>query len=256
MPLLAKILIASLIGGLLSLFGGIALLARASWVRKFSLHFVSFAAGAILSAGLLDLLPEALEFAKLSGGDTTVVFVSVLAGILAFFILEQILYRFHPHHHEDAGAGEHNHATPQLLLIGDTIHNFIDGILIAVTFLANPSLGVLTTVAVAVHEIPQEIGDFSVMLTHGWSRRKVLWSNVVSSLASLLGAVLAFSAQNLLVPHLPALLALAAGIFIYIAVADLIPDLSHGIGRDKPSHVLAMLLLGIFTVGILGVYLR
>lgn len=259
MPLLLKIIIASLAGGLFSLVGGIVLLARAEWVRKFSVHFVSFAVGALLAAAFLDLLPEALELGEEAGlQEPQALFGFTLIGLLGFFVLERVIFKFHPHHHESLAEPEahHHHPAPTLLLIGDTVHNFIDGALIAVTFLADPALGILTTIAVAAHEIPQEIGDFSVMLTHGWSKKKVLWVNVFSSLASVLGAILAFGLREAVVPFLPQSLALTAGIFIYIAGSDLIPDISHESNRDKLSHILVLLLLGIFAVGILGVFLE
>lgn len=260
MPILTKIIIASLVGGLFSLVGGVAILSRPSWVRKFTIHFISFAIGALLATALLDLLPEALEFADEAGlPEPHSIFIFVLAGFLGFFILEKLIFKFHPHHHEhleEEGAEHHHHPVATLLLIGDTAHNFIDGVLIAITFLAEPALGVLTTVAVAAHEIPQEIGDFSVMLAHGWSRAKVLWANIGSSLMSLAGAILAFFARDFLGPVLPQLLALTAGVFIYIAAVDLIPDVSHERSRDKLSHILILLLLGILAVGFLGFYLE
>lgn len=259
MPLLLKIIIASLAGGLFSLVGGVVLLARADWVRKFSVHFVSFAVGALLAAAFLDLLPEALEFGQEAGFlQPQALFSFTLFGLLGFFVLERVIFKFHPHHHESLGEPDahHHHPAPTMLLIGDTVHNFIDGALIAVTFLADPAIGVLTTIAVAAHEIPQEIGDFSVMLSHGWSRKKVLWANVSSSLMSVVGALLAFGLKDLIVPFLPQALALTAGIFIYIAGSDLIPDIAHESNRDKLSHILLLLLLGIFAVGILGAYLE
>lgn len=259
MPLFAKIIIGSLVGGLFSLIGGLVLLRNVTWVKKFSVHFISFAVGAMLAAALLDLLPEALEFAEDAGmAEPHALFRFVLLGLLGFFVLERVILKFHPHHHEhiDHDEAEQHHPAPTLLLIGDTIHNFIDGALIAITFIANPALGVLTTIAVAAHEIPQEIGDFSVMLSHGWAKRKVLWANIISSLASVVGATLAFLAQDLIAPVLPQALALTAGIFIYIAGSDLIPDIAHEKNRDKLSHVIALLLLGVIAVGGLGMYLE
>lgn len=239
MSLLLKIFLASFISGVLSLIGGIALLFKAHWVRRFSIHFTSFAVGALLATAFLDLLPEA-------NGE----FIYVLLGILGIFVLERLVLKFHPHHHED--TAEHHHPVPTLLMIGDTIHNFIDGILIAISFLTDPSLGVLATFAVAAHELPQEISDFSVMLNHGWARKKVLFANLFSSLASVAGALLGFAIRGILEPWLPQLLALTAGIFIYIAIADLMPDISGKSPRDKFSHVLILLILGVIAVWGLG----
>ena len=254
MPLLVKIILASLVGGLFSLVGGFALLARASWVKRFSIHLVSFAIGALLATAFLDLLPESLELAE-EGGliDPRALFVYALFGVVLFFVLERLIIHFHPHHHKD--TEEHHHPTPTLLLFGDTVHNFIDGGVIAASFIADPSLGVLATAAVAAHEIPQEIGDFSVMLHHGWSRPRVMWANVFSSLASLVGAIVVFVMRDTLQPLLPQLLAVTAGIFIYIAAADLIPDVSKDAPRDRSSHIFVLMFLGIAAVWILGRYL-
>lgn len=257
MPLLLKIIFASLITGLLGLAGGgLTLLWKTEWVKKFSLHLISFAIGVLLATATLDLLPESIE---LAGKNIEGLFIGLLAGIVGFFGLERLIFKFHPHHHEDdelAGAEAHHHVAPVLLLVGDTVHNFIDGILIAVTFLANPALGLLTAVAVAAHEIPQEISDFSIMLFHGWSRKKVVWANIFSAFSSLVGAIAAFAFRDLIFPYIPQLLAFTAGVFIYIAVADLIPDVSQKTGSDKISHILVLLLLGIASVWILGIYLE
>ena len=252
MPLLLKILIATVVSGLFSLAGGIALLGRAKWINQFSVHFVSFAVGVLLATSFLDLLPEGVEFAA-EGAEK--VFLSALVGIIAFFTLERLILKFHPHHHVDEDAS-HHHPVPLLLSIGDTFHNFIDGILVAVSFLANPALGVVTAFSVAAHEIPQEISDFSVMLNHGWGRRKVLWANIFSSLASVAGGVLAYLFRDAIYPVLPQLLGATAGIFLYIATADLIPEISSKEHWDKTSHVLGLVILGAVSVGLLIYFLE
>lgn len=251
MSLLLWIIAGSLVSGLLSLIGGIALLANANWVRKFATHFVSFAVGALLATAFLDLLPEALELAE---DQAESLLVAVMVGIIGFFILESLILKFHPHHHDDEET--HHHVTPNLLLIGDTFHNFIDGAVITSAFLTNIPLGIVTALAVAAHELPQEIGDFSVMLHHGWSRVKVLWANIASSLSNVLGAVIAFAARDYIEPKLPQLLALTAGVFIYIAASDLIPEISTHHRRDKTSHVMILLFLGIAAVWVLKFYLE
>ena len=246
MPVLAKILIASAVGGLFALAGGVILLFRAGWVRRFALHFTSYAVGVLLAAAFLDLLPEALEFAE----EPRAVLAAALAGIVLFFILERLIFKFHPHHHGE--SGDHHHALPALLMAGDTAHNFIDGVLIAISFLTDPGLGVLATFAVLAHELPQEISDFSIMLKHGWSHARVLWGNVLSSLASVAGALLAFAGRSYLEPVLPQLLGFTAGIFIYIAASDLMADISEEEFRDKTWHVIVLLALGIATIWALG----
>ena len=252
MHLLLIILFFSVVSGVLSLIGGVALLARVHWVNKFSIHFVSFAVGALLAPAFLDLLPEALEMGE---GQTQNLLLVALGGIVGFFILESLILKFHPHHHED-DSEIHHHATPTLLLVGDTVHNFIDGAVLAAAFLVNVPLGVVTALAVAAHELPQEISDFSVMIHHGWARKKVFFANFYSSLANVAGALVVFLARGKLEPFLPQLLAVTAGIFIYIAAADLIPEISHEHRRDKSSHVVGLLLLGILAVGVLRYYLE
>ena len=249
MPLLAQILIFSVLSGVLSLIGGVALLGKRDWVNKFSIHFVSFAVGALLSVAFLDLLPEAIEASENIEG----LFAIVLGGMVAFFIIEGVVLKFHPHHHED--TQDHHHATPILMNIGDGIHNFVDGVAIAVAFLAGHELGILTALAVAAHELPQEISDFSIMLHHGWPKRKVFRVNFIVSLTNVAGATMAYLARDFITPVLPYILALTAGIFIYIASADLLPEISHGKQSDKTLHVISLMILGIVSVWALSRYL-
>src|SRR3989338_6489069 len=183
------IIIGCLISGILSLIGGAFLFVKPDLIRKFSTHLVSFAVGALLATAFLDLLPEAIEHGREAGVGIDKLLVAVMIGIVGFFILESLILKFHPHHHEDEDEF-HHHATPKLLFIGDMFHNFIDGVVIAGAFLTNVPLGIVTSLAVAAHELPQEIGDFSVMLHHGWSRAKVLIANIVSSLSNIAGAFL------------------------------------------------------------------
>src|SRR3989344_6036541 len=249
------IIIGCLISGILSLIGGAFLFVKPDLIRKFSTHLVSFAVGALLATAFLDLLPEALELGEGQGIAAANLLIAVMVGIVGFFILESLILKFHPHHHDDEDEF-HHHTTPKLLLFGDTMHNFIDGVVIAGAFLTSIPLGIVTALAVAAHELPQEIGDFSVMLHHGWSKAKVLIANIVSSLSNIAGAFLAFFASNYLEPRLPYLLALTSGIFIYIAAADLIPEISMYHRRDKTSHVFVLIVLGIFAVGVLRYYLE
>ncbi|HLC44563.1 MAG: hypothetical protein A2722_04075 [Candidatus Doudnabacteria bacterium RIFCSPHIGHO2_01_FULL_50_11] len=247
MPLLAKILLASAFSGLLGLAGGVLLLVRPKWTRGLSVHFTSFAVGVLLGVVFLDLLPEALEMDK---AEPTSILLAALVAIIGFFFLERTLLTFHPHHHED--TSEHHHPVPSLLVIGDTLHNFIDGILIAISFLIQPALGILSTFAVLAHEIPQEMSDFSIMVNHGWARRRVLWANIFSALASLVGAALGFYFRETLEPILPQLLGFTAGVFLYISAADLMADISVEKFRDKTSHVFALVILGVASIWILG----
>ncbi|MBI4032248.1 ZIP family metal transporter [Candidatus Berkelbacteria bacterium] len=258
MSTLAYIILFSLLSGTLSLIGGMALLTQAGWVQRFSVHFVSYAAGVLLAAAFLDLLPEAFE---LTVGEPEPLLLATLAGFILLFLIERIFTRFHAHPAHGGHEAQHVHphggkTTPALLLVGDTIHNFIDGAVLAAAFLVSVPLGIVTALAVAAHELPQEIGDFSVMLSRGWDKAKVLWANVASSLANLLGALLVFTAQAVVEPLLPLLLAFTGGIFLYIAASDLIPEVTSHTQTDKAWHVAVLLLLGIATVWGFGLFLH
>lgn len=191
--------------------------------RHQSLHyFVSFATGALLGFAFFDLLPEALA----GGVDSRLVLKIVLAGILLFFVIEQFIH----YHHCRCRAEERGRGKTHLIvnnLVGDGIHNFIDGAIIAGAFLVSAPLGVVTTVAVALHEIPQEVADFSILLYAGMSRRRALAFNFLSALSSIFGGILVFVLADRVTGLLPVMLALAAGNFIYLAMADLIPELSE-----------------------------
>ena len=255
MPLFLFIVIFSLIGGVFSLIGGLVLLAREQFTKGLFVHLISFAAGALLGAAFLDLFPEAIE----TGIGVRSVFLWALGGFVALFLIEGIVLRFHHHdeHHlsgseTDEGHEEHPASTPWMLLGGDAIHNFMDGVAITAAFLVNIPLGIVTAFAVAAHEIPQEVGDFSVMLHSGWARRKVLFWNVAAALMTTAGAITAFAFRDFVEPIVGYLLALTAGFFIYIASADLIPELYRNSKRDKLSHVMILFVLGIIVVGVLA----
>ena len=214
---LLEIIAATVFVSLLSLVGIVFVVSKKA--EKYLQLFVSFAAGAMLAAAFLDLLPESLA----AGKD---VFPLALGGFVFFFLLEKILF-WHHHH-----SKTHHHPLTTLNLFSDAIHNFIDGTIIAAAFLENASLGVTTTIAVAAHEIPQEFGDYSVLLFGGMEKRKALLYNLLSALVSVVGALAMFYFSSA-VPSLHRLaLPFAAGGFIYIAGTDLIPEL-------KKEHVLA-----------------
>lgn len=244
------IVIAVFVSGILSMIGGVILLGRERWVKKFSLHFVSFAAGALLAGAFLDLLPEAVHHAEETGADIAVVMAFALIAFIAFFILDRTVNKLHCHYYQC--DPEHAHATPTLLLIGDGLHNFVDGIVIASAFLVDVRLGIVTALAVAAHELPQEISDFSIMLHHGWSKAKVLITNVAVSLTSVVGALIAYLSRDFIEPYLPGVLAFTAGIFIYIAAADILPELSPKTSNDRISHVVILMIIGIAIVWLAG----
>lgn len=247
MTTLTMIVLATLLGGLLSMVAAAGLAFRLS--RQATATLVAFAAGVMLSSALLDILPEV--FAGVEAGASQALFATLLAGLLGFFALERLaLWR---HAHADCGGDE---SEPQaevaapLILIGDAFHNFVDGLLIAAAFLADPMLGVTTTLAVVAHEIPQELGDFVLLLNAGWNRRKAFLANAASSLTSVLGGVLGYFALDGAEQFLPYVLTIAAASFIYIAVADLLP-LLH---RQRSGFALqsALIGLGVMVVPLVG----
>jgi zinc and cadmium transporter len=206
-------------------------------------HAVSFAIGALLGAALLGLLPHALS--GVQGNDFHAITGALLLGLFGFFLLEKLVLWRHCHHeHCEVHMPEetdHRHAAAgTLILIGDGLHNFIDGILISAAFLTDIHLGIVTSLAVAAHEIPQEVGDFAVLLHSGFSTAKAFLYNLLSSLATVFGGLLAYYSFRDLAPALPYVLAVAASSFIYVAVADLIPGLHK---RVEFSATLKQVLL-------------
>ncbi|HYM21980.1 MAG TPA: ZIP family metal transporter [Vicinamibacterales bacterium] len=202
---------------------------------------VSYAVGALLGVALLALLPEALDERKAS---TTAVFGELLAGVLLFFVLEKILLYRHCHTDDCAVHG----ATAPLVFVGDAFHNFFDGAIIASAVMTSVPLGVNTTIAIAAHEIPQEIGDVAILLASGYSRGGALMLNVATGASSVAGALVAYAAISI-VPGLGRIvLPFAAGSMLYIAMSDLIPDLHRGgIDSNAPRQV-ALIVAGIATV--------
>ncbi len=228
------------LGSIISLIGGIILVIKEQFALKFA-HFLSaYAAGALLGAAFFDLLPEAFEESLHSD-----LFFWVVVGIVSFFLLERFIHWFH-HHHDH--PEDKNHSIVALVAIGDSVHNFIDGVAIAGTYLVNPAVGLVTTIAVAAHEIPQEIGDFAILLNRGVKRKKVLLINLLSALAAVAGAVLTFILGDVIEPLLPAFLAVTAGFFIYIALSDLIPEIHNEEKRQIAMIEALILILGIITI--------
>ena len=199
---------------------------------------VSYAVGTLLGVALLDVLPEALETLK-----PPVVFGTLLAGIIVFFSFEKFLLLRHCHHdHCDV----HTAAAP-LILIGDGFHNFVDGAVIAAATYVSVPLGVTTAIAVATHEIPQEVGDFAILLASGYSRLRALWLNVLSGLSAIGGVLLAGLAIDRVPNLLPYFLPVAAASFLYIAMADLIPSLHRGPFERKAFPQILVVAAGILT---------
>ena len=232
LPLFIQIALACIAGGLLSLLAAALVLFG---LPKKSLAFaVSFSIGVLLATSMLHLLPEALEL----GLTPHEVFPYLLAGILGFFALEKFAIWRHSHGNDSHAGSEacedHTHDHHHLhggeavgILVGDGFHNFTDGLLIAAAFLADPVLGWATTLAVVAHEVPQEAGDFAILLAAGWQRAKALFWNGVSSLASLLGGIVGYFALERAQDWVPYILTITAASFIYIAIADLMPRLKR-----------------------------
>lgn len=240
--LLFYILVFTIIGGVLSLVGGLLLLIRPRFAQGISHLLASFAAGALLGAAFFDLLPESLHT-----DNTSMVFLNVLLGILFFFLLERFLHWYH-HHSSEVEAHRGKPIVP-LIVVGDTIHNFIDGIAIAATFMISIPLGIVTAIAVGAHEIPQEIGDFGVLLKQKLKSKKIILINVFSSLAAVLGAVLMFIfGEHLEQFIVPVILPVTAGFFIYIALSDLIPEIHQENRRGFALKETIMLILGIVVM--------
>jgi zinc and cadmium transporter len=228
------------LGGLLVASG--VLLIRDPFRAKLVPWLVSYAVGALLGISMMGLLPESLESLPAAR-----VFATLLGGILLFFILEKLVLWRHCHTHDC----EVHESTVASVMIGDTFHNFVDGAVIAAAVLTSVPLGVSTAVAVAAHEIPQEIGDFAILLHAGYSRRKALLLNVLSALASAAGAIAAFMAFDIVPRTLPYFLVLAASSFLYVAMADLIPGLHRGRTDASSLRQIILIALGIATMVLL-----
>ena len=249
MSTLSWIIAVALAGGMLSVTVAAALTVAVGTHRINVL--ISYAIGALLGAAFLEILPHALE-----RGDPHRMAATVLFGILAFFLLEKLVLWRHCHHDHceahDAQAPAHDHGRSGLLiLVGDTFHNFVDGILIAAAFLESTELGIVTALAIIAHEIPQEVGDYLILLHSGYSRARALAFNLLSSLATLVGALLAYFALSRLTEWIPTLLGLGAASMIYIAVADLIPGLHKR--TELKATVQQMLLIGLGVLSIVVV---
>lgn len=240
----------TLLGGVLSVSGAaVVVLLPSGWTARLLPMLVSFAIGALLGAAFLALLPHALN----SGVETHVVSGTVLLGVLIFFFLEKMVLWRHCHHdHCEAHAIDmvqaKEKAAGKLILIGDGIHNFVDGTLIAAAFLTDTHLGVVTALAVIAHEIPQELGDFAILLQGGLSRGRAFVYNILSALTSVFGGVLAYFSLKSVENFIPYILALAASSFIYIAVADLIPGLHRRLEMSETMKQVILILSGVAVI--------
>lgn len=243
MDVLLYILIFNLIGSVISLTGGILLLMKHEIIVKFSHLMASFAAGSLLGAAFFDLLPEASHTGEELGID---VFLWVLVGFIFFFLLERFIHW--SHHHGHTHSDKELKPEVPLIVAGDSIHNFVDGVAIAATFMVSVPLGITTALAVAAHEIPQEIADFGLLIHKGVKRWNVFWINLASAGISIVGALLAFFVGSAIEGLLPIFLALTAGFFIYIAAADLIPEIHNENRRGFAFYETSLLIAGIIVM--------
>lgn len=236
---LETILFYVVLSSFLGMSGGLLLLANKRLANELTRYFVGFAAGALLATSFLDLLPEALEL-----GQNEFVLGYTLLGILSFFFIEESLI-WHHHHTQEK---EEVHSYTPLIIVGDTIHNFIDGIIIATTFAISPALGIPTFLSIVFHEVPQEIGDFGLLLHSKMRIGKIVFFNFLSASASILGAVITYFFLFQLEAFGPSLIAFAAGAFIYIALSDLIPETRKEKDLRKSLKQVVLLIFGILVM--------
>lgn len=242
------VLIFSLLGSVGALTGAGVLVAVPKLHDRLKPMLLAYAVGALLGATFIGLLPEAIsEYSAKQVG------LLVLASWFGFFLLEKLLRL--PHAHGHAGerhepSGEHHHATPAgtMILVGDAFHNFVDGVVIATAFSSSVPLGILTSLAVIAHEVPQELGDFVILVESGWRRWSAYWANFVSSLATVAGALVAYFALDFIEPRIPLFISIAAASFLYIGMVDLAPILHHDSGLKSSIVQLAGLLSGVGTI--------
>ena len=230
-------LFAIILGSFISLAGGVLLLRFKKRRQAALLLTMPFGAGALLAAGFFDLLPESFELAK-----PRTMLLYCLAGFIFFFVLERSASWFH-HHHEH---GQHPQDAQQrrLIILGDLMHNAIDGVAVGAAFLVNPATGIITTLAVSAHEIPKELGTFALLLSKGWKDKTVVWANVATAVATVVAAVIVFMLGKDLDEFVAPMLALTSGFFIYVAASDIIPDI-----HEQPQKIgtvqAAMLVAGL-----------
>jgi zinc and cadmium transporter len=251
MPILAWIVSVTLFGGLLSVLAAAAFALRAKPTQVPML--ISYAIGTLLGAAFLEILPHAFE---LSGNPRSVT-ATILVGILLFFVLEKLMLWRHHHgeeveSHDPLHAEDDHHRIAVMVIIGDTFHNCVDGVIIAGAFLVNVELGIITAVAIVTHEVPQEVGDFLVLLHSGYSKRQAFGFNLLSSAAMVVGGVLAYYALQTVHQWIPLLLGIAAASMIYVSVADLIPGLHSRRGLRATVQQTFLIVAGIATIWIVG----
>ena len=239
-----SILASTTLVGLISFVGIFCFFAKNN-LQKLTFYFVSLASGTMLGSAFLDLIPEALETSAKRAPAT------IGAGIFIFFILEKFLIWRHCHSHEHAMINDgrrpgdyHRPIAARMVIVGDAIHNFIDGAIIASSFLLNPRVGISVTAAIIFHEIPQELGDFGILIRGGYSVRRALIVNALTATTAIIGAVITYFFLEAVPPFQAVIVPITAGGFLYIALADLIPQLHDHVTLRETLSQIALLLLG------------
>jgi zinc and cadmium transporter len=242
--MLANIIGANLLVGLIGVIGAYGLIHFFIRNRSKIMILVSFAAGSMIAVSFFDLLPEAMA----EHGDVMLIMEYLVLGFVAFLLIEKAFFYYHCHEENCS-----RHGSVKLVLIGDSVHNFLDGVAIAASFLVSPAVGIATTLAIIIHEVPQEFGDVAILLHAGYSKWKALTFNLISGLFAILGGLIGFYYLNQFESLIPFVLALAAGGFIYIAAADLLPEVhAESDTRTKISIHSIAIILGILTIWLLG----
>jgi zinc and cadmium transporter len=244
--MLFNILFFTFLASFVSLFLVAILLLHKNLIHKFSFTMVSFAAGALLATGFLDTLKEAVQIA---GTD---VFLWTTISFAGFFLIERLFVSLHRHTEEEAlDTGEELRVPTPFLVFGDGLHNFIDGMSIAAAFLVNFQLGLVTSIAVFVHEIPHELGDFGILIHKGWSRAGVLWINAATGAVSILGAIVAFYLGKQFENIVPILLSITTANFIYLSATGLLPEIHHKAKKSFAVKYTISFFAGIFLIAVL-----
>ena len=246
---LGYIVIFTTVVSILGLAGGVILLAHKKLSHNITHGLAAFAAGTLLGTAFLDLLPEAFQHLKELGikdAEGTVLLYT-LGGILIFFVLERFIHWFHHHHHKHE-VNAPNPIVP-LVVFGDGVHNLLDGIVIAATFMIDVRLGIIASFAILAHELPQEIGDFGILLHEGVKKSKIFYYNLLSQLTSVIGGVVTYLVGSSIEGALPPLIAVTSGFFIYIALSDLVPDI-----HNENKKGFAVLESGLLFLGILSIW--
>lgn len=239
LTLLLLIILANVITSVVSLIGAFSFRINEKSLEKISFIFVSLSAGALLGDAFIHILPEALE-----GTSSSLFSYTALGSIIGFFLIEKVLHWRHCHE----GQCDVHQTFGYMNLLGDSVHNFIDGLIIAATFLVDVKLGFVTTFAVMLHELPQEIGDFGVLIYSGYSKKKALFFNFVVSLTAILGGVVGYFLSKNIASFVAFLLPVAAGGFIYIALSDLLPEMKKETNLRRSQSYFVIFLTGILIM--------